>query len=499
MFALWHRDVHGAPGQVIDLADLRAAVLAARPPVARLRPARARSRAGPAAAPTGRRPATPTRRATGGGSGCRRARSRSPSGSCAWSATRRSSTSRGSATTTAASRTRRSSTSTSAAGSRERDYERGRWPRSRRQQAVIGPIYSIADIFEDPQYQARDTITTVDDPKLGRARVQNAIPRLTATPGRVRHLGGDLGQDNHAVLVDELGMERGGARAAPRARYRRRTAASRGDRAVGVETGQEDPPSRSSRTSHAAPRSIPRRRRASCAATRPSRCGPRPASGSSMPRESCAIDPTRSLAACGRGGRHDRAGHPEPRQPRLRRRHPRHPAGRGAGRQARPGRRGGGAADRRLRGRRGRLRPPGRRRLGRRPDRRLRDARGQPSRRTSPSRASRSCWSTGARPAITARSSWTTWRGSRMAVEHLAWLGHERIGFVGLEADTDTARRRRQGYLDGLAAAGLAVRRALARAGGPADRAGRSRRRRRLLARGRPRRPARPRCSWPAS
>ena len=73
------------------------------------------------------------------------------------------------------------------------------------QQAVIGPIYTIADIFEDPQYQARETITTVDDPKLGPARVQNAIPRLVDTPGRVRHLGGDLGQHNRDVLVEELG------------------------------------------------------------------------------------------------------------------------------------------------------------------------------------------------------------------------------------------------------------------------------------------------------
>jgi crotonobetainyl-CoA:carnitine CoA-transferase CaiB-like acyl-CoA transferase len=73
------------------------------------------------------------------------------------------------------------------------------------QEAVIGPIYSIADIFDDPQYQARETITTVDDPILGPARVQNAIPRLVDTPGRVRHLGGDLGQDNDAVLGGELG------------------------------------------------------------------------------------------------------------------------------------------------------------------------------------------------------------------------------------------------------------------------------------------------------
>lgn len=47
-------------------------------------------------------------------------------------------------------------------------------------------------------------------------------------------------------------------------------------------------------------------------------------------------------------------------------------------------------------------------------------------------------------------------RGSRMAVEHLTGLGHQRIAYVGFDADTDTGQRRRQGYVDGLAAAGLA-------------------------------------------
>ncbi|CAN5655158.1 LacI family DNA-binding transcriptional regulator [soil metagenome] len=47
-------------------------------------------------------------------------------------------------------------------------------------------------------------------------------------------------------------------------------------------------------------------------------------------------------------------------------------------------------------------------------------------------------------------------RGSRMAVEHLVDIGHRRIGFIGLDAETDTAQRRHRGYLDGLAAGGLA-------------------------------------------
>jgi DNA-binding LacI/PurR family transcriptional regulator len=36
--------------------------------------------------------------------------------------------------------------------------------------------------------------------------------------------------------------------------------------------------------------------------------------------------------------------------------------------------------------------------------------------------------------------------GSVMAVRHLIGLGHRRIGLVGLEAETDTARRRERGY-----------------------------------------------------
>jgi len=46
-------------------------------------------------------------------------------------------------------------------------------------------------------------------------------------------------------------------------------------------------------------------------------------------------------------------------------------------------------------------------------------------------------------------------QGVALAVEHLAALGHRRIGLVGLDADTDTARRRVKGYRTAMAAAGL--------------------------------------------
>lgn len=72
-------------------------------------------------------------------------------------------------------------------------------------QAAVGPVYSIADIFEDPHFLAREAITSVEHPQLGTVRTANVRPLLSATPGRVRNLGGEVGEDNHAVYVDELG------------------------------------------------------------------------------------------------------------------------------------------------------------------------------------------------------------------------------------------------------------------------------------------------------
>ena len=73
-------------------------------------------------------------------------------------------------------------------------------------EAAIAPINSIADIFADPQFAARETITTVDHPILGPIRMQNVIPTLAETPGRIDHPGPELGEHNRQVYVDELGL-----------------------------------------------------------------------------------------------------------------------------------------------------------------------------------------------------------------------------------------------------------------------------------------------------
>jgi crotonobetainyl-CoA:carnitine CoA-transferase CaiB-like acyl-CoA transferase len=72
--------------------------------------------------------------------------------------------------------------------------------------AAIAPIYDIGQIMEDPQYQALDSITSVDDPDLGSVKMQNVMFRMSNTPGRIRWAGRRLGQDNQAVYCEELGL-----------------------------------------------------------------------------------------------------------------------------------------------------------------------------------------------------------------------------------------------------------------------------------------------------
>jgi formyl-CoA transferase len=71
--------------------------------------------------------------------------------------------------------------------------------------AAVAPIYSIADIMEDSQYEALDSIITVDDPELGPVRMQNVLFRLSETPGEVRWSGPRLGEHNEEVY-GELGI-----------------------------------------------------------------------------------------------------------------------------------------------------------------------------------------------------------------------------------------------------------------------------------------------------
>ena len=68
-----------------------------------------------------------------------------------------------------------------------------------------GPIYSVADMFNDPHFQARGLFQQVEI--NGKPlKVPAITPRLADTPGETRWPGGEVGSHNDAVLREELGL-----------------------------------------------------------------------------------------------------------------------------------------------------------------------------------------------------------------------------------------------------------------------------------------------------
>lgn len=68
-------------------------------------------------------------------------------------------------------------------------------------QAAVASVYDIADVFADPQFQARDSVTTAHDPVLGPVRMPGPLYRLSETPGRIRWTGRAHGADTDDVLT----------------------------------------------------------------------------------------------------------------------------------------------------------------------------------------------------------------------------------------------------------------------------------------------------------
>lgn len=66
-------------------------------------------------------------------------------------------------------------------------------------------VYDIKDIFNDVHYQERDALVRVADDELGEAVVQNVVPRFSETPGDIRHLGPETGKHNDEVYLETLG------------------------------------------------------------------------------------------------------------------------------------------------------------------------------------------------------------------------------------------------------------------------------------------------------
>lgn len=73
-------------------------------------------------------------------------------------------------------------------------------------EVAAAPVYDAAQLLADEHLRARGTFQSVDDPDLGPVTVQAPVVRLSDTPGRVEHLGRALGADNEAVFGQLLGV-----------------------------------------------------------------------------------------------------------------------------------------------------------------------------------------------------------------------------------------------------------------------------------------------------
>jgi succinyl-CoA---D-citramalate CoA-transferase len=72
---------------------------------------------------------------------------------------------------------------------------------------ICGPIYTIADIFEDEHYRARDMLVTHEDPDFGEFVGPGIVPKFSETPGEVRWSASwEEGSHNRDVYGGLLGL-----------------------------------------------------------------------------------------------------------------------------------------------------------------------------------------------------------------------------------------------------------------------------------------------------
>ncbi len=76
-----------------------------------------------------------------------------------------------------------------------------------RAEVTAAPVYDIDQFMADPHVVEREILVDLPDDDVGRLPMHNVIPRLSATPGRLRRPAPALGQHT-AEILGELGLDR---------------------------------------------------------------------------------------------------------------------------------------------------------------------------------------------------------------------------------------------------------------------------------------------------
>jgi crotonobetainyl-CoA:carnitine CoA-transferase CaiB-like acyl-CoA transferase len=72
---------------------------------------------------------------------------------------------------------------------------------------AAAPVYDAEQLLGDEHLRSRGTFVRIEDPDLGAVTVQAPVAVLSETPGRITHLGRGLGADNAAVYGELLDID----------------------------------------------------------------------------------------------------------------------------------------------------------------------------------------------------------------------------------------------------------------------------------------------------
>lgn len=74
-------------------------------------------------------------------------------------------------------------------------------------EVAAAPVYDIADLVADEQLKHREVFVSVPDEELGAMTVQAPVPRFSGDDARLEHLGPKLGEHNAEVYGELLGLD----------------------------------------------------------------------------------------------------------------------------------------------------------------------------------------------------------------------------------------------------------------------------------------------------
>ena len=92
----------------------------------------------------------------------------------------------------------------------------GAWVRERNQkecverlidaEVAVATVADFKDLAEDPHMLARNALASIEDPELGLLRMPDVMPKLSETPGRIKHTGLPMGAFNKEIYLERLGL-----------------------------------------------------------------------------------------------------------------------------------------------------------------------------------------------------------------------------------------------------------------------------------------------------